>query len=77
MLCFCGAGGRKSVCGGIGVELRSADLRSEHRNWYKDKRDHDGTVFGDGIGKKVLCERFVVIWPPVVGMGVKKVEQGR
>jgi hypothetical protein len=28
-----------------------------------DKKDSDGTLFGDGNGKMVLCERFETIWP--------------
>ncbi len=30
---------------------------------WEDKRDHDGLVVGDGVGKTVLCEKFETIWP--------------
>lgn len=36
--------------------------RSEHRHCYKDKMGPDGRLFGDGIGRKVLCERYEIIF---------------
>ena len=36
--------------------------RSRVESW-KGKQDQDGAVFGDGIGKTVLCERFEAVWP--------------
>ena len=39
--------------------------RKEHIAFYNSnsKRGNEIESFGDGIGKKVLCERFEIIWP--------------
>lgn len=32
---------------------------------WKEKKDHDGSFFGNGMEKTVLCERFQTIWPDI------------
>jgi uncharacterized protein YhfF len=39
------------------------EWRSSYMYSWKEKKDHDGSLFGDGLGKAVLCKRFVTLWP--------------
>jgi uncharacterized protein YhfF len=39
------------------------EWRQGHIHFWREKEDHDGSLFGDGVGKVVLCETFETLWP--------------
>ena len=39
------------------------DWRKGHRIFWGKMEDKDGEVLGDGMGRRIVCERFEVVYP--------------